>query len=146
MTSGAAWYDAVYLSSDDKFDAGDVLLSEFVHDGAARGRRRLIRGEEQVSLPNGIFGAYHLLLRTDARSQITETGAEGNNVASAATTITLSPYADLIVSSVAATSDIVVGNPGPDRCVVDRDESGDRYRHGQHLAGSDRGFGQCGLW
>ena len=110
VTSGAAWYDAVYVSVDDKFDASDVLLSEFAHDGLLSVGASYAR-QEQVILPNGIFGIYYLLLRTDARSQMTETNAENNNLAAAASTVSLAPYADLVVSSLVSTADIVVGNP-----------------------------------
>ena len=110
VTHTGQWYDTIYGSSDATLDAADTLLGEFARNGVLEVNASYSQ-QQQVLLPNGIFGTYYLIVRTDARNEITETSAENNNLAAASSTVSLAPYADLTVTSVASTSEIVIGNP-----------------------------------
>ena len=109
-TGVTAWVDEVYMSTDATLDGSDTLLAEFTHTGELAVGASYAR-QQQVVLPNGISGTYYVLVKTDAAEEVVETGSEGNNVGSAPTSVTLAPYADLVVDSVMATSAIVIGNP-----------------------------------
>ncbi len=74
-----SWYDALYLSTDDQWDVGDLFFERAQHSGG------LDSGEtyEQTvtaALPGLLPGTYHVILRTDIRNQLPESD-ETNNLA-----------------------------------------------------------------
>jgi hypothetical protein len=106
------WVDRVYLSTNNTFEAGDILLSELTHTGPlANGSS--YTAHRDVVIPIDKSGPFFLLVVTDAASQVFETtagGAESNNLASSALNVTLAPYADLETYNVTVQNQ-VVGNP-----------------------------------
>ncbi|WP_295529412.1 CARDB domain-containing protein, partial [uncultured Pseudacidovorax sp.] len=104
------WKDAVYLSSDDRLDAGDVLLGSFVRSGPlAAGQNYSVR--QQVGLPFELTGNYRLLVVTDAEDTVVEQGGGNNATAAlAATTLTPTPSPDLAVSAVRVADTAPVGS------------------------------------
>ena len=109
-TATIAWTDGVYLSETPTLDASAVRLG--LGDqaaGLAPGESR--DGELVVRLPDGIEGTYYILVVTDDGETVAENGDEDNNAAaSAALTVSLSPYADLEVSNVTA-PETLTGDP-----------------------------------
>ncbi|MDH5639643.1 MAG: putative Ig domain-containing protein, partial [Nitrospira sp.] len=107
------WTDRVYLSTDGTVDTNDVVRGQRSHTGPlAAGASDT--GWFDVVIPLDKSGPWYLLVKTDADTQVTETpvgNAEGNNVAAAPITVTLSPYADLAVSDVTV-DPLVIGDPG----------------------------------
>ncbi|MBN8490904.1 MAG: LEPR-XLL domain-containing protein, partial [Burkholderiales bacterium] len=102
------WTDRVYLSRDDVLDANDRLV---VEQSAARS---LAIGESYVgsgsfTLPVEASGDYRLIVVSDAGNAVAELNAEGNNRRSAAFSVDLAPYADLVVTDIVA----------PDRTIDD---------------------------
>ncbi|MCA9171652.1 MAG: hypothetical protein KDB23_28490, partial [Planctomycetales bacterium] len=104
------WKDAVYLSLDDKLSADDVRLDDLerVQDLAPGATVSL---SYTVELPNGIEGAYRLLVVADADHDVPEVQDEQNNVAaSPVVQISLAPYADLTVTNISAAAELI-GDP-----------------------------------
>ncbi|NTU53949.1 MAG: DUF4347 domain-containing protein, partial [Chlorobiaceae bacterium] len=104
-TDNRYWYDALYLSSDAVLDGTDVRLA------TVRNESYLEAGEQyhniaRVTLPSGIEGEYHILVKTDVNNSVPEGGFENDNVTSSAVLdiqpIPLSELSDLAVVSVAA--------------------------------------------
>ena len=85
-------------------------MGQFAHSGSLL-PDEFYSAEQEIVLPNGISGTYYVLVQTDQSNLVTETGAESNNATAAATNLTLAPYADLMVTGIVATSEIVIGSP-----------------------------------
>ncbi len=107
---GGRWFDAVYLSEDEKLDRRDVLL------GTRERTAALPAGESYqaslvVSLPAYNSGRYFLLVQADQRDDVYEHGTEFNNTASLRVDLTLSPPADLTVQDVIAPAQAIPGEP-----------------------------------
>ncbi|HND50976.1 MAG TPA: CARDB domain-containing protein, partial [Pirellulaceae bacterium] len=105
----AGWSDRVYLSTNGTLDGGDRLLATVTRDeslapGATTDRSAL------VEIPADANGSYFLIVATDDPNRIVEPNAESNNTATRVVTVDLSPYADLIVTRVAAPTQ-VIGDP-----------------------------------
>src|SRR5262249_29525969 len=105
----SGWVDRVYLSSDAVLDDADALLGEQAHtaplDPSAGDPVEL-----SAVLPVDQSGPFFVLVRADATDAIDELNDESDNVAAAALTIGLAPYADLEVSGVTA-PDQIIGDP-----------------------------------
>ncbi|MDH4460968.1 MAG: CARDB domain-containing protein [Flectobacillus sp.] len=101
------WNDKVYLSSNNTFEPTDLLL------GSTQLNQLLGKGAEynkqiSITLPTGISGTYYLILVSDADNNIYEK-LENNNIEVRPITISLAPWADLQVSTIAAPSIDTVG-------------------------------------
>ena len=96
-----AWYDRVWMSLDNKLDAGDTYLGDVVHNGALAAGNSYT-GSYVPQLPIGVTGSFHFIVSTDIYNQVYEHTAEGNNARAQVSTtqILLTPPPDLeIVSS-----------------------------------------------
>src|SRR5262249_25047648 len=95
--ASGSWYDALYLSANGIFDAGDTLIVDQPRTGPAG----LAPGgqypvQQTVQLPSNLpAGSYYLLAVADRRGELAE-GSEINNVQAAAITLTAGP--DLVLS------------------------------------------------
>lgn len=103
------WKDRVYLSRDNNWDNGDLLLGEFSHSGSLT-TNESYRGQLNLNLPIEVSGDRYLILVTDGTNQVTEPSSESNNITTALLQVQLAPYADLRVFDVTAPS-LSVGNP-----------------------------------
>ena len=101
-TNPASWVDRIYLSADDVYDSGDMLLGSFTRNGAL-GPGANYTMQIALTLPNGIAGNYHVFVRTDAGNAIYESVDEGNNTGRslAPILVTLKPSPDLQVLDMA---------------------------------------------
>ncbi|MCI0535453.1 MAG: putative Ig domain-containing protein, partial [Verrucomicrobiales bacterium] len=105
-----SWVDRAYLSADDAFSLGDVLLGELARN-AALNPAQTYNGTLRVLLPKGVEGNFRVLIVSDASEQVLEGAGEGNNAAaSAVIAVALQPYAELEVTSVTA-QPLLVGDP-----------------------------------
>ncbi|NCT62651.1 MAG: hypothetical protein GPJ03_06150, partial [Microcystis aeruginosa G13-01] len=91
-----AWYDKVYMSSDEVLDAGDRYLGQYLRTGNLNPDDSYT-ANLTVDLPIGVSGDYYFLIQTDANNQIFEGIQEGNNTAydTPATVVKLTPPPDL---------------------------------------------------
>jgi hypothetical protein len=106
LLSGS-WTDGIYLSTDNNFSNNDIFL------GATSVNNTLFRNSEYnkqvtVTLPSGISGNYFILVVTDIVNTVNESN-QNNNTMSSAITITLSPWADLVVTSINPTQNVTAG-------------------------------------
>ena len=80
-----AWYDAVYLSLDTKWDAADPLIGRVLHTGDLASNSSY-SGSFTPVLPAGLVPAnYHFIVRSDVFSQVRESDKTNNQVISSGT-------------------------------------------------------------
>ncbi|MBD2281359.1 CARDB domain-containing protein, partial [Aphanizomenon flos-aquae] len=91
-----AWYDKVYMSSDEVLDAGDRYLDQYLRIGNLN-QNESYNANLTVDLPIGVSGNFYFLIQIDANDQIFEGIQEGNNIGydTPATVIKLTPPPDL---------------------------------------------------
>jgi VCBS repeat-containing protein len=108
-TPVAAWVDELALV-DDATPGPAQIISTLAHTGAL-GANAIYAGTSTVRLPDGISGAFHLRVRTDATQKVVESN-EDNNVYSGdlPIAVTLTPPPDLQVSALGAPSTIPSGD------------------------------------
>lgn len=101
--------DVIWLSTSAVFNTqsatnvGQVTYNNPMDPGAS------VFKQLTVKLPNGIAGTYYLFIETDQGNSIYEGGVESNNrIVSGPIQITLSPWPDLQVTSVAFKTDSIV--------------------------------------
>ena len=78
-----SWTDAVYLSADDIWDMGDVLLATVPHTGGLASGTPYSAAAD-ITIPGVLPGNYHIIVRTDMYGQEKEAGRKGNNVVASA--------------------------------------------------------------
>ncbi len=100
-TAAGPWLDEVWLSRDDAIGSDDVLLGSLQHTGDLASGAGYDAGLD-VALPIGASGAYRILVRTDAGGALIERADESDNIDGDDLAVSLSPYADLVASDVAA--------------------------------------------
>ncbi len=101
-TNASIWYDTVYLSTDDVLDDLDVALAT-IPNASYLNAGENYSNEASVTLPRGISGPYHFIVKTDYYNQVYEHVAENDNVRSGSTTnVQLTPPPDLQVTAVNA--------------------------------------------
>ncbi|HUF10386.1 MAG TPA: CARDB domain-containing protein [Rhodothermales bacterium] len=104
----AGWFDAVFLSPDGRLDRNDVLLGTREHAGALAAGASY-SDTMRVTVPAFASGPYVFLVQTDRRDDVYEHLAEGNNLASSETELTLPAPSDLVVSAITAPAQAVPG-------------------------------------
>jgi subtilase family serine protease len=109
-TQQSAWYDALYLSTDQAIDRADSRLGVFAHAGALSAGASY-EAEARVELPEVPTGDYYVLVSLDSRNDLYEHEGEHNNLAAASIHIEQPPPADLVVTGVSAPASATVGDP-----------------------------------
>jgi sugar lactone lactonase YvrE len=105
------WIDKVYLSSMSTFDVNaSVLLKTITYStGTTLNPGNTYTKQNTVNIPNGISGTYYLYVFTDAGNNVFEYTYTANNILrSSALNVSLTPYPDLVVSSLTVTEDTVM--------------------------------------
>ena len=110
-TLESAWYDRVYVSTDNVFDAGDLSLGLFYHAGALNPDASYNQNQ-QVTLPVGQSGERWFFVVTDALNHVYEHVYESNNsgLDATATQVLLTPPPDLEVESITLPASVRAGN------------------------------------
>ena len=102
-TPANGWSDRVALSQNSILrDSDDIFVGIFPHTGAlSPGSSYTVT--QNVVLPEGITGDYHLIVETDASNRVNEFLLEGDNITVSDTTfhINLAPYPDLVIEGLA---------------------------------------------
>ena len=80
-----AWQDSVYLSSDQTWDSGDVLIGQQPHSGTV-GAFATYTETLTLPMPPVELGNYYVIVRTDSRNTVRESD-ETNNVTSSGTQV-----------------------------------------------------------
>lgn len=111
-TSAAYWYDQVRLSLNttwgdgDDIDMGIVLNPNYLPAGES------YQNSRTISIPKGLNGDYHFLVKTDVYNHVFEDQFEGDNViVSDLIHIDLTPPPDLRVDKVEAPNGAFSGQP-----------------------------------
>ncbi len=102
-TIASFWSDQVYLSTDQAFGAGDVLLSTAARSGELLAGAAYTR-TVTFTMPVGVSGNFFFLVRTDVSNQVFEAAFENNNLGFDVdmTDVRLTPPPDLEVTNVDA--------------------------------------------
>ncbi|MBU1707161.1 hypothetical protein KKB28_04525, partial [bacterium] len=107
----SSWIDGVFLSTLPDFDPDSaVLLNAFDQSGSLDSNANYM-GQGSVVIPDGIEGSFYIYIWTDLNDQIYEYLFEDNNVlrANPSVQINLSPWPDLIVTTIEVPPDGVEG-------------------------------------
>jgi subtilase family serine protease len=81
-----SWSDAVYLSSDQIWDIGDILVGRQTQSGpVAPGQS--YDGQLTVTLPVIDLGSYYFIVKTDAQNRVRETNETNNDGVTVAQTL-----------------------------------------------------------
>ena len=96
--AGAAWYDGVYLSNDNQFDASDASIGSYVRPNALAAGATYTQ-TQTITLPSGRGGSY-LLFVADAWEDQPETSETNNSRAVALTVNYIPPDLDVTTASV----------------------------------------------
>ena len=111
------WYDALYLSRDDKLGQGDIRLGTFINRGVLQpGEMSTIT--EEVELPPTTSGAFNLLFRTDSNNAVFESDESNNSATGTGDAgdpvpieVTTPAPSDLIVTGIDFDPNAVPGEP-----------------------------------
>lgn len=111
VTSSAAWFDSVYLSSDEILTVGsDLLVGTWQHAAAlAAGQQQSFSASFQV--PLGISGKFFVYVVADSSGAVGEGPFEGNNVGHdpQLVDVALGNPADLVALNVSAPAAMIRG-------------------------------------
>lgn len=73
------WNDAVYLSLDQTWDIGDILIGKQSHAGPIAASQSY-SAQLTTTLPAISLGNYYVIVKTDAQNRVRETNDDNNNV------------------------------------------------------------------
>jgi len=109
-TGATSWADTVWLSANGVIDANAIKLGSFTRSSPLDAGQSYSRTAD-FTLGIDLSGSYTVIVQTDAANAVFEGAAENNNTRSSApaTTITLSPTADLQVTNVSPPAQISSG-------------------------------------
>ena len=100
ITSNGNWIDRIYISSDSTFSNAATLLSTVSHSGFLE-VDSLYTNNVTITMPQGIFGAYFIIIETDAGNDVFEFTLENNNFRiSDSLNVLLSPFSNLQISNI----------------------------------------------
>ncbi|HVS71535.1 MAG TPA: CARDB domain-containing protein [Phycisphaerae bacterium] len=98
-TSVGNWTDTVYLSPTATFDANTAIkVGDVLHSGGL-GTGASYTVNTSLTLPDGVSGAYYVIVSSDRADQVFELDNANNLAAAAAPTNVVSLPADLVVSA-----------------------------------------------
>jgi len=104
-----SWTDKVYLSTDNVFNSGDILLGSVTNNNILL-RNTSYSRQVSVSIPQAIAGNYFILVISNAGGSINESN-NNNNLVYAPISISLASWPDLIVTAVPPTTNNTAGLP-----------------------------------
>lgn len=105
------WTDHIYLSKHTIFYPDSVyIVGAYFRSGDLFPDSSYVQ-QQVIIMPNGISGDYYVFVKTDADSQIFEHHYEDNNISRSSTPvyINLSPWPDLVVTSIEIPQTITSG-------------------------------------
>ncbi|MCH5377746.1 MAG: APHP domain-containing protein, partial [Planctomycetes bacterium] len=108
-----AWTDVVIASKNAiAGDSDDIVLAEFVHDGALGAGETYSRSETFL-LPPAFTGRFNLFVKSDYHDEVFEAGYEANNAAASPDVFDVMPvpYADLVVTAIDVPIEGFAGQP-----------------------------------
>jgi subtilase family serine protease len=115
IASGMGWYDTIYLSQDAALDDSDRVVGSVYRAGPLNNGQSYSIFQE-VTLPPGLSGEYHLIVRTDSTNRIYERENENNNISvSNPALISLLPPVDLVAGAIVLP---VNGTPGQNASIT----------------------------
>lgn len=124
-TSGAQWWDSIYLSPDPTFDNTDSFLTQIPNTSYLNAGESY-HGSTLLTLPRELEGPYYLIVYTDRYNSLYELNRDNDNsTASAVMHIDLTPPPDLQVTSVRPPTQMFSGQTAQVRWTVTNTGLGD---------------------
>ncbi len=99
------WYDYIYLSTNNTYDAADTKLELKYKSGFVNASSSYSQTMD-VDFPNGISGNYYLILAVDPKHKITNETNYANNNLAVPISISLASSSDLVISSTNVASSV----------------------------------------
>jgi|GEM_PF-2939345 len=112
-TFESGWYDRLYLSKSATLDEKSAPVLATVHHGGAVDVDSFYTIVDSFTIPNGLSGDYYLFVKTDFDNRVFEYTYDDNNLlkSSKNINITLTPWADLQVTTVTVQQNPIAGQP-----------------------------------
>ncbi len=109
-TTESRWYDGVYISSDDVYDASDLYLGRVLNEIQVDANSSY-NNNLDVILPAEYEGTYYVFVRTDIYNNIKETDNNNNTSSSQSLTVELKPLPNVGVTEISTDkSDVQPGD------------------------------------
>jgi subtilase family serine protease len=103
--------DLIYIGSSSTFKTDSVTLIDSLYYNATIGINESLSKSYVVKIPNGTEGLRYFYVHTDARLQVFENGADGDNIGRGnPINVALSPSPDLNVISILTQDTLTAGN------------------------------------
>ena len=128
ITQATRWYDRFFLSVDDQRSSDDQVLTTSVHSGALASGQRYM-SSIPVTIPNAIYGDYHIIVSTDINQQVYEHTDDNDNDFALKISIVLSPYPDLVVSNITVPNVATTGDTIRVLAIVRNAGSGEPFEY-----------------
>src|SRR5690606_24057795 len=111
-TNAGSWIDRVVISGNNAFGDGDDRQLDVVNRAAPLASGASYTVTRSAKLPDGISGAFFLIVRTDTANQVDEFLFEGDNESASTGTfsIGLAAYPDLHVESLSISPATTTGD------------------------------------
>ena len=110
ITARGYWNDAVYLSTDEHWDSTDTLLAVVRHSGVLASGSSYRVSTSSLQIPGGKYGSFSLIVLTDSQNEVFEGLEENDNGHAVMINVILSPYPDLFVENITATTPVYTGD------------------------------------
>ncbi len=111
-TLSQSWSDQLYFSTDTQLDPnGDLLMATVTRSGALRSNESYTR-QSSLTLANGFFGDYYLIVVSDAGGAVNDDDRSNNvTVSSKRIHIDLAPSPDLTITELRLPEQVNAGQP-----------------------------------
>ncbi len=104
------WYDYVYLSTNNTYDAADTKLKTSLRYGTLEASASYSQSSVSIDIPDGLSsGTYYLIFAADAIHMVTNETSTSNNYLAKAITISATTPSDVIVSSATVPTSVYAG-------------------------------------
>jgi YD repeat-containing protein len=110
VEAAGRWTDNVYLSLNGKLDANAVLVASLPNGSALPSTASYTSQTASFTVPLRYSGPVYVLVQTDANNNIDEFPVDGDNVVSKVFQVDSVPFADLVMSDVAAPDQLTYGS------------------------------------
>jgi hypothetical protein len=111
-TLAQSWSDQLYFSTDTQLDPNrDLLMATVARSGALRSQENYLR-QLNLTLANGFFGDYYLIVVSDAGGAVNDADRSNNvTVSTKRIHIDLAPSPDLAITSLRLPAQVNAGQP-----------------------------------
>jgi len=107
----SSWYDAIFLSEDQKLDEKDQQIAIIPHQGTVAEKKNYQAPATSVRLPSGVEGNFYIIIKTDSSNGVSESNEDNNLVVSDSPISVFLVKSDLQIQSATAPAVAMAGQP-----------------------------------